>query len=293
MKYGKPALILCLICALLLVGCSKQPVETPQLPETPVAPAQPDSDGPSQPVTPPEITVEPLQPPLTAEEEALLDAAFLREQMAELAESFLANGVSVLQAEPLEDDRWQLWCMATKNGIRSVWTHTAVIAPDGKDFSVTLVGPSDESPVWAVIQNYRLLESDLTHGTGQLLNNLGFAVEYTGNVPEPTEILFTDFQAAMLRIVTPELYDSRFSGLFSEKDGKLQYQEVGATGALYLVDRLEQDEDGSWLSYEHTYHLNGSREDYVARVTLEELPDGRLVVAQWETLTDHQPAPQN
>ena len=91
MKYGKPALILCLICALLLVGCSKQPVETPQLPETPVAPAQPGSDGPSQPVTPPEITVEPLQPPLTAEEEALLDAAFLREQMAELAESFLAN----------------------------------------------------------------------------------------------------------------------------------------------------------------------------------------------------------
>ena len=55
----------------------------------------------------------------------------------------------------------------------------------------------------------------------------------------------------------------------------------------------EQNEDGSWLSYEHTYHLDGSREDYIARVTLEELPDGRLAVAQWEMLTDQQPIPQN
>ena len=284
MKYGKLALILCLIGALLLTGCNKQPAETPQVPETPAEPAPPGSSGPSQPATTPEPPVAPLQPPLTEDEEALLEAALLREEMAELAESIFAEGVSVLQAEPLDGDRWQLWCAAAQNGIRSVWTHTAAISPDGKDFTVTLEGPSDESPAWAVIQNYRLLESDLTHGTGQLLRNLGFATTYTGNVPEPTEILFTDFQAAMLRIVTPELYDSRFSGLFSEKEGKLQYQEVGATGALYLVDYAEQQEDGSWLSYEHTYHLDGSREDYIARVTLEELPDGRLVVAGWEIL---------
>lgn len=293
MKYGKLALILCLIGALLLTGCSKQPAETPPLPETPALPAPPGSSGPSQPATTPEPPVAPLQPPLTEDEEALLEAALLREEMAELAESIFAEGVSVLQAEPLDGDRWQLWCAAAQNGIRSVWTHTAAISPDGKDFTVTLEGPSDESPAWAVIQNYRLLESDLTHGTGQLLRNLGFATTYTGNVPEPTELLFTDFQAAMLRIVTPELYDSRFSGLFSEKEGKLQYQEVGATGALYLVDYAEQQADGSWLSYEHTYHLDGSREDYIARVTLEELPDGRLAVAQWEMLTDQQPIPQN
>ena len=60
---------------------------------------------------------------------------------------------------------------------------------------------------------------------------------------------------------------------------------------LYLVDRLEQNEDGSWLSYEHTYHLDGSREDYTARVTLSELPDGRLVVADWEQVSDCQPIP--
>lgn len=293
MKYGKLALILCLICALLLTGCNKQPAEPLQAPETPVVPAPPGSNGPSQPATTPEPPVAPLQPPLTEEEEALLEAALLREEIAQLAQSVLAEGVSVLQAEPLEGDRWQLWCTAVKNGIRSVWTHTAAISPDGKDFTVTLEGPSDESPAWAVIQNYRLLESDLTHGTGQMLENLGFDVDYTGNVPEPTEILFTDFQAAMLRIVTPALYDSRFSGLFSEKEGKLQYQEVGATGAVYLVDRLEQNADGSWLSYEHTYHLDGSREDYIARVMLSELPDGRLVVSQWEVITDHQPAPQN
>lgn len=284
MKYGKLTLILCLIGALLLTGCSKQPAETPPLPETPAEPSPPGSSGPSQPATTPEPPVAPLQPPLTEDEEALLEAALLREEMAELAESIFAEGVSVLQAEPLDGDRWQLWCAAAQNGIRSVWTHTAAISPDGKDFTVTLEGPSDESPAWAVIQNYRLLESDLTHGTGQMLKNLGFDATYTGNVPEPTEILFTDFQAAMLRIVTPELYDSRFSGLFSEKEGKLQYQEVGATGALYLVDYAEQQEDGSWLSYEHTYHLDGSREDYIARVTLEELPDGRLVVAGWEIL---------
>ena len=291
MKYGKLALILCLIGALLLTGCSKQPAETPQVPETPAEPSPPGSSGPSQPATTPEPPVAPLQPPLTEDEEALLEAALLREEMAELAESIFAEGVSVLQAEPLDGDRWQLWCAAAQNGIRSVWTHTAAISPDGKDFTVTLEGPSDESPAWAVIQNYRLLESDLTHGTGQMLKNLGFDVEYTGNVPEPTDILFTDFQAAMLRIITPELYDSRFSGLFSEKEGKLQYQEVGATGVLYLVDRLEQNEDGSWLSYEHTYHLDGSREDYTARVILSELPDGRLVVADWEQMSDCQPIP--
>lgn len=291
MKYGKLALILCLIGALLLTGCSKQPAETPQAPETPAEPSPPGSSGPSQPATTPEPPVAPLQPPLTEDEEALLEAALLREEMAELAESIFAEGVSVLQAEPLDGDRWQLWCAAAQNGIRSVWTHTAAISPDGKDFTVTLEGPSDESPAWAVIQNYRLLESDLTHGTGQMLKNLGFDVEYTGNVPEPTDILFTDFQAAMLRIITPELYDSRFSGLFSEKEGKLQYQEVGATGVLYLVDRLEQNEDGSWLSYEHTYHLDGSREDYTARVVLSELPDGRLVVAGWEQMSDCQPIP--
>lgn len=291
MKYGKLVLIFCLIFALLLAGCNKQSVEAPDTPEVPVeAPklpgeiAMPDTS---------ETPAAPLQPPLTEEEEALLEAALLREEMAELAESILAEGVSVFQAEPLEGDRWQLWCAAAQNGIRSVWTHTAVFTPDGKDLTVTLEGPSDESPAWAVIQNYRLLESDLTHGTGQLLKNLGFAVSYTGNVPEPTDILFTDFQAAMLRIVTPELYDSRFAGLFSEKEGKLQYQEVGATGAIYLVDRLEQKEDGSWISYEHTYAPDGSREDYTARVTLSELPDGRLVVAQWEIMSDHQPVPHS
>lgn len=285
MKYGKLVLILCLVFALLLTGCNKQPAETPDTPQVPEVPVEaPKLPGEISVPDTPDTPAAPLQPPLTQEEEALLEATLLREEMAELAESVLAEGVSVLQAEPLENDRWQLWCMATKNGIRSVWTHTAVIAPDGKDFSVTLEGPSDESPAWAVIQNYRLLESDLTHGTGQLLENLGFDVEYTGNVPEPTDILFTDFQAAMLRIVTPELYDSRFAPLFSEKDGKLQYQEVGATGAIYLVDRLEQTEDGSWLSHEHTYDLQGRRTDYTAKVTLEELPDGRLVVASWEAV---------
>ena len=165
------------------------------------------------------------------------------------------------------------------------------ITPDGKDFSLVLDDFGESAPAWVAVQNYRLLESDLTHGTGQMLKNLGFDATYTGNVPEPTDILFTDFQAAMLRIITPELYDSRFSGLFSEKEGKLQYQEVGATGVLYLVDRLEQNEDGSWLSYEHTYHLAGSREDYTARVTLSELPDGRLVVGGWEQVSECQPIP--
>lgn len=293
MKYGKLALILCLICTLLLAGCNKAPAETPQTPDEPAATAPPGSSGPSQPVTPPEPPVTPLQPPLTEEEEALLEAALLRREMAELAESIFAEGISVLQAEPLEGDRWQLWCAACENGIRSVWTHTAVIAPDGKDLTLTLEGPSDESPAWAVIQNYRLLESDLTHGTGQLLENLGFDVSYTGNVPESSDVLYTDFQAAMLRIVTPALYDSRFAALFSEKEGKLQYQEVGATGVLYLVDHVEQQADGSWISYEHTYAPDGRREDYTARVTLSELPDGRLVVGGWEQVSDHQSTPHS
>ena len=85
MKYGKLALILCLIGALLLTGCNKQPAETPQVPETPAEPSPPGSSGPSQPATTPEPPVAPLQPPLTEDEEALLEAALLREEMAKYA----------------------------------------------------------------------------------------------------------------------------------------------------------------------------------------------------------------
>lgn len=293
MKCGKLILVLCLICTLLLAGCNKQPAETPQAPETPAEPSPPGSSGPSQPVTTPAPPVTPLQPPLTEDEEALLEAALLREEMAALVQNALTEGSFVIAAEPLPEYAydWDVWGFRVKNGIRQPWRNIATITPDGKDFSLVLDDFGESAPAWVAVQNYRLLESDLTHGTGQMLKNLGFDATYTGNVPEPTDILFTDFQAAMLRIITPELYDSRFSGLFSEKEGKLQYQEVGATGVLYLVDRLEQNEDGSWLSYEHTYHLDGSREDYTARVTLSELPDGRLVVADWEQVSDCQPIP--
>ena len=289
MKYGKLALILCLLCALLLTGCNKAPAETPDTPDTPdvpETPAPPCSQGPSQPVTQPETPVTPLQPPLTEEEEALLEAASLRREMAELVQNALTEGAFVMAAEPLEEHEndWDIWGFRVKNGIRQPWRNIATITPDGKDYSLLLDDAGESAPAWVAIQNYRLLESDLTHGTGQLLENLGFDTTYTGNVPEPTDILYTDFQAAMLRIVTPELYDARFAAPFSEKEGKLQYQEVGATGTLYLVDYAEQQADGSWLSHEHTYDLQGRREDYTARVTLSELPDGRLVVAGWERL---------
>ena len=286
MKYGKLALILCLVCALLLTGCNKAPAETPDTPDTPATPAPPGSQGPSQPVTPPEPPATPLQPPLTEEEEALLEAALLREEMAELVQNTLTEGTFVMTAEPLEayEHDWEIWGFRMKNGIRQPWRNIATITPDGKDYSLLLNDAEELSPAWVAIQNYRLLESDLTHGTGQLLENLGFDATSTGNVPEPTDILFTDFQAAMLRIVTPELYDARFAALFSEQEGKLRYQEAGATGALYLVDSAEQQEDGSWLCQEHTYGPDGSREDYTARATLSELPDGRLVVAGWELL---------
>lgn len=295
MKYGKLALILCLICALLLTGCNKAPAETPDTPDTPALPAPPGSQGPSQPVTQPETPVTPLQPPLTEEEEALLEAALLRREMAELVQNALTEGSFVMTAEPLEEHEnfWDIWGFRVKNGIRQPWRNIATITPDGKDYSLRLDDGGESTPAWAAVQNYRLLESDLTHGTGQMLKNLGFDVEYTGNVPEPTDILFTDFQAAMLRIVTPDLYDARFSDLFSEKEGKLRYQEVGATGVLYLVDSVEQQEDGSWISHEHTYDLQGRREDDTARVTLATLPDGRLVVAGWEMVTDNNPAPNN
>ena len=293
MKYGKLALILCLICTLLLAGCNKAPAETPQTPDEPAATAPPGSSGPSQPVTPPEPPVTPLQPPLTEEEEALLEAALLREEMAELVQSALTEGSFVMTAEPLKEYEhdWEIWGFRVKNGIRQPWRNIATITPDGKDYSLLLDDAGESAPAWVAIQNYRLLESDLTHGTGQLLENLGFDVSYTGNVPESSDVLYTDFQAAMLRIVTPALYDSRFAALFSEKEGKLQYQEVGATGVLYLVDHVEQQADGSWISYEHTYAPDGRREDYTARVTLSELPDGRLVVGGWEQVSDCQPIP--
>ena len=198
MKYGKLALILCLICTLLLAGCNKAPAETPQTPDEPAATAPPGSSGPSQPVTPPEPPVTPLQPPLTEEEEALLEAALLREEMVELVQNALTEGSFVIAAEPLPEYAydWDVWGFRVKNGIRQPWRNIATITPDGKDFSLVLDDFGESAPAWVAVQNYRLLESDLTHGTGQLLENLGFDATYTGNVPEPTDILFTDFQAA-------------------------------------------------------------------------------------------------
>ena len=200
--------------------------------------------------------------------------------MAGLVQSVLPEGSFTLAAEPLEEseNRWDIWGFQVKNGIRQPWRNIAAITPDGKDYSLQLDEPGDFAPAWVAVQNYRLLESDLTCGTAQLLEHLGF---------DPSgDIVYTDFQAAMLRIVTPALYDSRFASLFSDKAGMLVYAEAGATGTLYLVDSVEQQADGSWLSHEHAYVLQGRREDYTARVTLETLPDGRLVVASWAAVSE-------
>lgn len=280
MKYGKNVLTLCLICALLLAGCGQKPSDPQDIPNTPDvsgdAPTVPEAPEVPGTDTPPV----PVQPSPSEEEQALLEAAILRSEMAGLVQSVLPEGSFTLAAEPLEEseNRWDIWGFQVKNGIRQPWRNIAAITPDGKDYSLQLDEPGDSAPAWVAVQNYRLLESDLTCSTAQLLEHLGF---------DPSgDIVYTDFQAAMLRIVTPALYDSRFASLFSDKAGMLVYAEAGATGTLYLVDSVEQQADGSWLSHEHAYDLQGRREDYTARVTLETLPDGRLVVASWAAVSE-------
>ena len=103
MKYGKTVLTLCLICALLLAGCGQKPSDPQDIPDTPDvsgdAPTVPEAPEVPGTDTPPV----PVQPSPSEEEQALLEAAILRSEMAGLVQSVLPEGSFTLAAEPLEE----------------------------------------------------------------------------------------------------------------------------------------------------------------------------------------------
>lgn len=285
MKHTIFILLLCISFALLLTGCGKQPTTTPETsnsPETSAETPTPSATGAIPPTASPNVS----EPPAVSEEDALLEAAQLRRNVMQLAESHLPENISVFHAEEAEDGCWKIWCFSAENGFRSVWTRTGAIISDGKNLHFSTGDPVNY-PAWSAVQNYLLLNSDLTCGTKQLIENLGFdtgSAEYSETGSISTLIPFSDFQAAMLRIVTPELYEKSFSHIFSESEGKLHYQDVGASGMITLVDNVIEQEDGSWLVSMHSYSLDERRMDATARAVLETLPDGQLVVSQWEPL---------
>lgn len=150
--------------------------------------------------------------------------------------------------------------------------------------------PMDE--VWSAVARYRLLVSEFAGGAWAILQTLGFddpEFHRTGPWPRtedgfyPTDLSYEEVRQAFDKSIAFSRFETAgTAGLFTQREGKLWYVDFGASGFNYWPDRVEQQEDGSWLSFEHYYDFLRRRHEYVVRVELETLEDGALRVALWD-----------
>lgn len=303
--------LLCLVLALALLlsfGCKKdEPVETPDVPETPVeTPAPPVEQPPEeQPEPGPEIQTWPdLQPDyivdeVPAEENAdAWEAAFNSyREVGYFVEWQLGDGYTILEVLPDTayggfvrpetapvdaNGAYLMWGMhILEPGVREPFLLRVKVTPDGKDFSLLSKEFVEVTEEWKAVQNYRWLVTNCSQGPDQLLEALGFdsATKEKTNI---TNIPYADFQAAMLRIMTQEMYDAHWANFFSDEDGNLAFVDFGGSGFRYLVEMVQPQEDGTYLSYEFIHGYFDSFATFFVKVDLEEQPDGTFRVAGWD-----------
>ena len=295
--------MLCIVLAfalLLTFGCKKDDkAETPDVPEAPdtTVEAPPVEQPPvEEPKPEPVINTRPDTTPdkMIPEKEAdTLDldarrAAFNSyREVGYFMEWQLGEGYTILETIPGDKDgEYLLWGMRIiEPGFREPFQMQVKVTPDGKDFSLLSKKELEVTEEWKAVQNYRALVHDLAGGI-DLLNALGYDVHnptWKQGEPISTDIDYDHFQAAMLSIMTQEMYDAHWADYFIEQDGKLAMVDISGSSDLYLVEMVQPQEDGSYISYEFMHHYNQDLfYTYFVKVDLEEQPNGTFRVNGWD-----------
>ncbi len=276
MKKGTCVFAFLLALLLVFTGCQKQE-EEPQTPDVPPA------EQPETPVQPEEPLVPaPIPDPfggLSPEDEQFIeDHEYWLDTVSYALE---ADGYTVLDAILLESageygpDTYQVWrAGAGMPGKRVVQRLLVTLTPDGKGSQVDVAEDDTFDQVCQAVQNYLLLQSDLQWGAAAVPEGLGFDTA--------APISYTDFYAAMMRLVTPELFSQHYAQYFRDQDGTLVYDYEGEGGTVFVLDGLTLKEDGSYAAEYHGYYAPGTLWPRKANVTLEALPTGGLAVSGWE-----------
>ncbi len=283
MKHLTRLSALALACLLLLAGCGKEQ------PDTPAAPTEPPAQAATQPPTqlpevrPTDAPDDPLAGLPEEDRQFIEDHAYWRETMGYVLEEDGYQTLDVMlldSTEHLHDaDVYRVWRAGSGiPGKREVQRLLVTLTPDGKDFNIKVEDDPAFDGRHKAVQNYLLLQADLLEGGApQVLEGLGF--DPAGDIP------YTDFYAAMMRLVTPELYDQHYGQYFTDKEGKVAFDAGEAqTGTPLLLDALSQKADGSWLAEYHGFYAPGNLWPREANVTLSELPGGGYAVSGWEGL---------
>ena len=292
----KKMLCMVLTFALLLTfGCKKDDkTETQDVPETPdnTVEASPMEQPPVEDPTPAEPVIN-TWPALTPDKvipEKDVDTLDLdaREaafnsyrEVGYFIEWQLGSEYRVIETIPGEKDgEYLLWGMRIKEpGIREPFQMQVKVTPDGKDFSLLSKKILDVTEEWKAVQNYRWLVTNCSQGPDQLFEALGFEAITVDNV---ADIPYEEFEAAMLTIMTQEMYDTHWADLLWEQDGKLGYTNFGGSGDHYIVEMVQPQEDGSYLSYEFIHDGFDTFSTFFVQVDLEAQPNGTFRVAAWD-----------
>ena len=298
MKMMKKLCCLLLAFALLLsFGCKKNdPAETPDVPDAPVEPAPvvPAEPAPEQPKEEEPVREFNTWPALTPDkvipekDEDTLDldareAAFNSyREVGYFIEWQLGSAYRVIETIPGEKDgEYLLWGMRiVEPGIREPFQMQVKVTPDGKDFSLLSKKEIDVTEEWKAVQNYRWLVTNCSQGPDQLFEVLGFEAITVDNV---ADIPYEEFEAAMLTIMTQEMFDTHWADLLWDQDGKLGYTNFGGSGDHYIVEMVQPHDDGSYLSYEFIHNSFDTFSTFFVKVELEELPNGTFRVAAWDS----------
>ena len=289
--------MLCMVLAfslLLTFGCKKDDkTETQDVPETPdntvEAPSveQPPVEDPT-PAEPVINTWPALMPDKVIPEKDVdtldldaREAAFNSyREVGYFMEWQLGDGYTILETIPGEKDgEYLLWGMRIiKPGIREPFQMQVKVTPDGKDFSLLSKKELEVTEEWKAVQNYRWLVTNWCNGPDALLEALGFeaiTVDHVSDIP------YDQFQAAMLSIMTEEMYAAHWADAFRNEGGMLALADFDREADLYLVEMVQPQEDGSYLSYEFIHDGFDTFSTFFVQVDLEEQPNGTFRVNGW------------
>ncbi len=286
--------ILLVLCLLLSFGCKKKPTEeTPdasvdervpaETPKEPVA-QTPVEDEPIWEVnTLPDLVPDTVIPEseLSAELESSREALFNSyREVGYFVEWQLGSEYRIIETLPGDQDgEYLLWGMRIiEPGVREPFQMQIKVTPDGKDFSLLSKKELEVTEEWKAVQNYRWLVANASDGPDALLEALGFEAITVDNL---SDISYAQFEAAMLTIMTEEMYATHWADGFREQDGMLALADFGREADLYLVEMVQPQEDGTYLSYEFIHDGFDTFSTFFVQVELEELPNGSFRVAAW------------